>query len=86
VRGPRGAADSGDVQSDADDIARISNGFVLLMNRLTIVRASTLAALKDARTTRSGAVYFHRAPLTLGTRTTEAQGWKRRSLTTNCGY
>ncbi|MBR8185284.1 hypothetical protein [Burkholderia ambifaria] len=49
----RGAKDSGDVQSDADDIARISDGFVLLVNRSTIVRASSLAALKDARTTRS---------------------------------
>ena len=33
-----------------------------------------------------GAVYFLGELLTLGTRTTEAQGWKRRSLTTNCGY
>ncbi|WP_175703675.1 hypothetical protein [Burkholderia ambifaria] len=55
----RGAKDSGDVQSDADDIARISDGFVLLMNRLTIVRASTLAALKDARTTRSISSTFY---------------------------
>ncbi|NIE62225.1 integrase, partial [Burkholderia sp. Ax-1735] len=35
---------------------------------------------------REGAVYFLGELLTLGTRTTEAQGWKRRSLTTNCGY
>ncbi|WP_157768220.1 hypothetical protein [Burkholderia ambifaria] len=36
----------------------ISDGFVLLANRLTIVRASTLAALKDARTTRSDFIGF----------------------------
>jgi hypothetical protein len=40
-------------------LPRISDGFVLLMNRLTIVRASTLAALKDARTTRSISSVFY---------------------------
>nr|WP_257834949.1 hypothetical protein [Burkholderia glumae] len=33
-----------------------------------------------------GAVYFLGKLLTLGIRTTEVQGWKRQSLTTNCGY
>ncbi|UEP33200.1 hypothetical protein LMA02_31190 [Burkholderia sp. B21-005] len=39
-------------------LPRISDGFVLLVNRLTIVRAS-LAALKDARTTRSISSALH---------------------------
>ncbi|WP_367190230.1 hypothetical protein [Burkholderia sp. Ed8] len=35
---------------------------------------------------RRGVVYFLGKLLTLGIRTREVQGWKRQSLTTNCGY
>ncbi len=44
------------------------------------------ASKRSVQKTREGAAYFLGELLTLGTRTTEAQGWKRRSLTTNWGY